>query len=134
MGRAWTLRDLGQQETYMASSALFELGIKANAGERVVLNLDVLELLDTLTTDDSQLPSGISTLLNPDSVRSQLGSIGININDLIQIGAAAAFGTAGITPQTDPALYALLQQLELGSISASGTNQVGCGGEGGQEG
>ena len=69
-------------------------------------------------------PSGISTLLDPDSVRSQLGSIGININDLIQIGAAAAFGTAGITPQTDPALYSLLRQLELGTINVAGTNQV----------
>ena len=55
MGRAWQLRDLGEQETYMASSALFELGIKANAGERVILKLDILELLDTVTTDDSQL-------------------------------------------------------------------------------
>lgn len=54
-GRQWPYRTLGQQETYISSSALYEMGIDANHGERVILSLDMIDLLDTLTTSGSHV-------------------------------------------------------------------------------
>ena len=45
LGRAWKHRALGLNEMHLTSSTVRRLGLKPNAGERLMLNIDLSSLL-----------------------------------------------------------------------------------------
>lgn len=66
LGRAWTHRALGQQEAHVSASLLYQLGLTANAGDRIRLTIPIGEFLSA---------GGGGSALNDDSVLRQQAEI-----------------------------------------------------------
>lgn len=141
LGRAWARRRLGEEEAYVASSALLETGVQADRGERIVTRFDLATLLGSIaegsgssgggdvtgtvagtTAEDT---GGASSAANSSSVTasltaSLLRSLGLDPTVDTSVDGATALqvglGAAGL-PVNSSALAVALPGLRLVRVS-----------------
>lgn len=102
LGRNWNRRRLGEQETYVTDTVLADLGVTANAGERVRLYIDPISIFAGLGLDDNGASLDLDDPLVAQDVLEGVGGVDLETSltlDLDLIGAAVAqlFGTPPVS-------------------------------------
>ncbi|KAJ9446369.1 FtsX domain-containing protein [Diplonema papillatum] len=94
-GRLWDLRPLGEGECHVKDSILRELNLRANAGEHIIIDIDVQALLDQANLDEDEI---ISLVLNGsnnslDFTQGLLDFTGLSDNDEVAVNVSALAGS-----------------------------------------
>ena len=63
-------RPMGEQEAYVSKTALKQLGVRANMGERVVLTIDFFNMLGVFGMGMEQITSAVTSLVGNSTVAS----------------------------------------------------------------
>ena len=116
LGRSWKRRRLGEEEAYVATSALLELAVAPNAGERIVADFRLAEILTSLNSgsDSSGGSTDVTGATGTDSSGAAGGGPSGNGTDVVASLLGTLLGDSSATTTVDG-----LTALQLG-LAASG--------------